>query len=1253
MDSIAVTRPHMAVLSQGRLPLSPFGALAQAFAEEVLARAELEEGRYPYVPLELLEEGEEAPPVQTPAPVLQVDLHLILEALRKEQGRTEQVRTTERIVERIFRLQKERETRTVERTGRPDRGPVKGPGTIHQEFVQVLNQDIRLFSVQGAQLGEKGGAQSRYAAAPGQLGQRSAVFFRELQTLHQEGKPLSGPAGAERILPGGPASVEAAVRPQSQARRTVRQERRPLSPEDLSYLEVGEGTPETPETASPARLAAELTRAAERAADQVLRRSREGREAFPRRVEPAADRSHAAPAPGGADTRQENNSSTFPPKRGEGPEEFRRISGGGDRQAASQRRRDGGRSAPAEPAAQRPAGPDLREESTGPEGQARTAPGAAGPTAPNREGGLPVSAREIGRLAAQPLAPAVLPPEALEGEPGPLAVPPIPAEIVYRTDGAEEGHSGSASDRRPSERERASDRSREKTRPTHAPDAPLEGQREPGEQRTSGTARGPASARRPQGPGGTGKAVPGSAEAARRESGTSDGSPSRPEPGSGGLSSTARDVRIGRHEGVAPEGTAPQAEVQPGGAFGQSPSAELVHRTAPEGEPALTDGAGRSAYRQDAPAQAGFAHGTEAGRGPAVGAPAEERSRLSTARDVRIGRHEGAALEGTAPQMEPQPGGAFGQSPSAELVHRTAPEGEPAPADGAGRSAYRQDTPAQAGPAHGTEAGPGPAVGAPAEERSHFSTARDVRIGRHESVAQEGTVPQMEVQPGGVLGRPSPAELIYRRAAEDSASTAQAGAAVPPPSGELVHPATSGEEVPRAETAVRKGARQTSPAAQAEGQPLPLTVRDVRMGHGQGEPPMPGRAARCAAPEVNLPHQPSELVYRAAPEGEGPLREDSGMAPSRGEGAASAPVNAPMQKRGRGPLTEGQGLPVAAREIRAGHTQAPAGKADPAASGAWSSPGGQLSRPTGGALPPLQLARPEGEMPAQSGAVSSARPERSGQGAGRGGAAPWGKSPFQTGGGAEAGTEAPAGFFQGEGTQALPAELVYRMEGEARDSALPDARQGTAPQAGAERPLPRAARPVRNGRPRSAARDIRVGSGRAWTGTAAPAEEPHGAAPAGWEAERGRTPAAPGTPASGPAPVELTYSQSQPRVEPPQVQGAPGQAQAPVESDYVRSLPDWARRFLRESGGQGPAEREMGVARSIASLPEQEETVQWTAPNYRPPAAPLAYREKKEDGRPKGEPEPHISDAELQRTADRVYRMIEDRIRRERRRLGF
>ena len=134
----------------------------------------------------------------------------------------------------------------------------------------------------------------------------------------------------------------------------------------------------------------------------------------------------------------------------------------------------------------------------------------------------------------------------------------------------------------------------------------------------------------------------------------------------------------------------------------------------------------------------------------------------------------------------------------------------------------------------------------------------------------------------------------------------------------------------------------------------------------------------------------------------------------------------------------------------------------------------------------------------------------------------------------------------------------------------------------------------------------------------------------------------------GPARVELTHSR--PRMEPPKESV---QVQAPEESDYVRSLPDWARRFLRESSKQGASEREMGMTGKRTSLPEQGERVQWTAPGYRPSPAPLAYREKKESDRPKREPEHHISDAELQRTADRVYHMIEERIRRERRRLGF
>ena len=139
-----------------------------------------------------------------------------------------------------------------------------------------------------------------------------------------------------------------------------------------------------------------------------------------------------------------------------------------------------------------------------------------------------------------------------------------------------------------------------------------------------------------------------------------------------------------------------------------------------------------------------------------------------------------------------------------------------------------------------------------------------------------------------------------------------------------------------------------------------------------------------------------------------------------------------------------------------------------------------------------------------------------------------------------------------------------------------------------------------------------------------------------------------GRAARGPEPVELTYSSADPASE-----AAAGKPErAPAESEYVQKLPDWARRFLR-SGAAGEGQT-MGSARNIATLPPPagEETVRWQAPNYRPPAAPITYREKGRE-EPERAAAPRISEAELQRTADRVYRMIEDRIRRERRRLGL
>lgn len=51
----------------------------------------------------------------------------------------------------------------------------------------------------------------------------------------------------------------------------------------------------------------------------------------------------------------------------------------------------------------------------------------------------------------------------------------------------------------------------------------------------------------------------------------------------------------------------------------------------------------------------------------------------------------------------------------------------------------------------------------------------------------------------------------------------------------------------------------------------------------------------------------------------------------------------------------------------------------------------------------------------------------------------------------------------------------------------------------------------------------------------------------------------------------------------------------------------------------------------------------------------MTYREKRkgEADQPQTPGQVRISEAEIQRTADKVYRIIEDRIRRERRRLGF
>ena len=108
MEHIAVTRPDMGVLA-GKVPaLTPFGLLSYAFAQALMDRMGLEEGGYPGLPLELLEEGEAGLPAEAKAPVIQLQLELqlqlLLNALDRGLSGVER-EAAERVAKRLAKLQ--------------------------------------------------------------------------------------------------------------------------------------------------------------------------------------------------------------------------------------------------------------------------------------------------------------------------------------------------------------------------------------------------------------------------------------------------------------------------------------------------------------------------------------------------------------------------------------------------------------------------------------------------------------------------------------------------------------------------------------------------------------------------------------------------------------------------------------------------------------------------------------------------------------------------------------------------------------------------------------------------------------------------------------------------------------------------------------------------------------------------------------------------------------------------------------------
>ena len=182
MKSIAVTKPDMGVLSREQLPLSPFGALAQAFAEELLARAEWEEGGWPFVPLELLEERElPLPSVPSPGVTLQVDLRLVLEALRRENTGTESRRAAERLVERVIRIREQR-------TAAASHGISAQKGVLpHLTGTTTSGSTLLQRVIPGKSIHIAAPTDKRQRL-PGELARQTAPNFQQSQFLRKTGK---------------------------------------------------------------------------------------------------------------------------------------------------------------------------------------------------------------------------------------------------------------------------------------------------------------------------------------------------------------------------------------------------------------------------------------------------------------------------------------------------------------------------------------------------------------------------------------------------------------------------------------------------------------------------------------------------------------------------------------------------------------------------------------------------------------------------------------------------------------------------------------------------------------------------------------------------------------------------------------------------------------------------------------------------------------------------------------------------------
>lgn len=1242
MESIAVTKPGMGVLSQERLLLSPFGALAQAFSQEILDRARKEEGRWSYVPLDLLEEGEESQTAPAVPPVIQVDLHLVLEALRREKGESEQRRATERIVERILQIREVRDRPAAQSPARPrleERTPASPMGVLRQNISQTLVQENRFGPFLLAEAAAKGREASKIPSAPGTLGRQAEALAQVLQDL-REGV---GPAAAET---GRMNAVEGEARTRLPRAASVS---RIMPREELTHRE------EAGEDGAAPSMAPVLERTARQAAEQLQEQVR-------RRVEQTLEReTRRIPDRAMERTRPEADVQAGAGKQAApAAAEGRQL----DRTSGDVRRpreeKTSGHTAPVQEHG-RPVEPELlwaeKTEETGEAGarHSAAAPGPSGrrqgqspsgwgkqepPAQPERQGGersaaaenpaqgpetprsgqsrLPAaaaaSAKETGAPAAQPqtggTGAAGLSPENAAGVTAPISTtardprvggPGLEAALNMRRDSRPDRTGAEAGTELP------------------VPGAELTYWKEPAGEADRLPQEHPQSAGRDLAPGTEIR------EAAGDRASKQNGSTARSKAPEGGALGPAH--RAGAEAG-------PQRETVRGKTAGPG--------AAPDLSAGQTDGfrrpaEQRSMRREGAPVpREGGADRISGAGAPALGsAPG-----LTSAQDIRV-LAEGLTAPGPLAAAADLGGGETSgreldvPPPGTELTFRE--EGPQSGADGgmlpperetAGTLPIQGETPRQ-----GAGSAPKGAARTPREPGASLEQiAFHPESGARARTEGPGAAWEIRTAP---LGRTAPGQ--GRPAQEEG--TAQSWS--PLPGVELTHrpgEPGGGETAGRPDGRTQTSRRLRDGAAPQTGADRGAAAPQGTEKTGPAERARPDRAegqSSKGAPGIRESLQgrkdgPAEAVrQRAEPAGE----QSTGRTVPRQTGGG--PTGAETEGGGapRTHRTGPGGLLRTAREIR---TLGPAAgmPGEPGRSGS----GEAWTAEAGGALS-LAFLNLEGAEDGTAAASQGEEPEQPRRPAGArtgaplgmetaardirvGGPMEQGPSPAELTPGEAAGGPALAGgpldLYPIPGAQGLEAQAGTHMvsgrparEAGGRSGPAPQADTGI-PESGREK-RPLTARLSQHTGARSAAR-----------------------------------------PAAAPEPLELSYGPVPAGAAPPDPAQTAGESASPAESAYVKSLPDWARRFLREGAAQSV--QSMGTARNIASLPAQGEgdAVQWTAPNYRPPAAPMTYREKPgREERQAGQQAPRISEAELQRTADRVYRMIEDRIRRERRRLGL